>query len=220
MITVLLADDQDLVRAGFALILNSQPDIEVVGECGDGSAAVDLALELAPDVVLMDIRMPDVDGIEATRRIVATGCPSRVLVVTTYSLDDYVYEALRAGASGYLLKTSPRSALVHAIRTVVAGDVIVAPAETRQIIEHARAAGSSRPEPPPGLPPLSQREHEVLREVATGASNSEIGAALFISEKTVKTHVSHLLEKLGVRDRVQLVVLAYEHDLVGRGRRP
>lgn len=215
MITVALADDQPLVREGLALILAAQPDFEVVGQSSDGQEAVELARHIISDVLLMDIRMPRVDGIEATRRIVESGCTSRVLILTTYDLDDYVYRALCAGASGYLLKTFPRSLLVQAIRTVCEGEVLVTPAETRRLIEHARVA---QQKPPPGLSSLSDRELEVLREVATGASNAEIAGTLMISEKTVKTHVSHLLDKLQVRDRVHLVILAYEHDLTRRPR--
>lgn len=219
MISVALADDQELVREGLALILDAQPDMEVVAQCGDGEAAVDVALSVGPDVMLMDVRMPRLDGIEATRRIVQSGSATRVVVVTTYDLDSYVYEALRNGASGYLLKTSPRAVLVQAIRTVMQGDVLVAPLETRKLIEHARLARLEQPSPHAGLARLSRRELEVLRAVATGASNAEVAQRLHISEKTVKTHVSHLLDKLEARDRVQLAVFAYEHDVVRPGTR-
>ena len=214
MIRVALADDQELVREGLALILDAQDDMEVVGQCADGAEAVDLVRDHEPDVILMDVRMPRLDGIEATRRIVASGASTRVLVLTTYDLDEYVYEALRRGASGYLLKTSPRTVLLNAVRTIVAGDVLVAPSATRQLIEVSCVERRTKEPPPPGLATLTSRERDVLRAVATGASNAEIGNRLFISAATVKTHVAHLLEKLSVRDRVQLVVLAFEHDVV------
>jgi DNA-binding NarL/FixJ family response regulator len=211
-IRVLVADDQTLVRGGFRMILRAEPDIEVVGEAADGAEAIALAHELDPDVVLMDVRMPNVDGIEATRRITEGGeRVPRVLVLTTFDLDEYVYEALRAGASGFLLKDAPEEQLVSGIRVVAGGASLFAPAVTRRLIE--RFAGSA-PAPPPALGELTPRELEVLHLVARGLSNSEIAAELVLSEHTAKTHVAHILDKLDLRDRVQAVVLAYESGMV------
>jgi DNA-binding NarL/FixJ family response regulator len=211
-IRVLLADDQQLVRGGFRMILRAEPDIEVVGEAADGTEAVALARQLDPDVVLMDVRMPTMDGIEATRRIIDTnGDRPRVLVLTTFDLDEYVYEALRAGASGFLLKDAPEEQLVSGIRIVADGGSLFAPAVTRRLIE--RFAGAPAPEPPPALGELTPRELEVLRLLARGLSNGEIAADLVVSEHTAKTHVAHILNKLNLRDRVQAVVLAYESGL-------
>jgi len=219
VIRVLLADDQALVRAGFRMILKAEPGIEVVGESADGRDAVELAGALEPDVVLMDIRMPEMDGIEATRRItgVAENAP-RVLVLTTFDLDEYVYEALRSGASGFLLKDAPEEQLLAGIRIVADGGSLFAPAVTRRLIE--RFAETRAPEPPPLLVELTPRELEVLRLLAGGLSNAEIAATLVVSEHTVKTHVARILAKLDLRDRVQAVVLAYESGLVqpGTGR--
>jgi DNA-binding NarL/FixJ family response regulator len=214
VIRVFLADDQALVRAGFRMILGAEPGLEVVGEAGDGSEAVALVRELSPDVVLMDVRMPVMDGIEATRHVVDREGAPRVLVLTTFDLDEYVYEALRAGASGFLLKDAPEDQLVAGIRIVADGGSLFAPAVTRRLIE--RFAGQSG-SPPPRLDELTERELEVLKLVARGNSNAEIAAALVVSEHTVKTHVAHILRKLDLRDRVQAVVLAYEAGLVRPG---
>ena len=219
MIRVLVADDQTLVRAGFRVLVESAPDLEVVGEAGDGVEAVELARRELPDVVLMDIRMPVMDGLEATRRTVALDRAEgiRVLVLTTFDLDEYVYEALRAGASGFLLKDTPPADLLAAIRVVAAGDALLAPSVTRRLIaEFAR-----RPEPsavtPAALAALTDREREVLALVARGLSNAEIAELLVVSGATAKTHVSRVLAKLGARDRAQLVMLAYETGLVTPG---
>jgi DNA-binding NarL/FixJ family response regulator len=205
------------VRAGFRLILKVEAGIEIVGEAGDGREAVTLARELDPDVVLMDVRMPELDGIEATRAIVRDGTTPRVLVLTTFDLDEYVYEALRAGASGFLLKDAPEEQLVAAIRVVATGGSLFAPSVTRRLIERFASGTGRSPAAPPVLDELTPREREVLQLVAGGASNSEIAAALVVSEHTVKTHVAHILRKLGLRDRVQAVVLAYESGLVRPG---
>jgi len=217
VIRVLLADDQALVRTGFRLILEHAADLTVVGEAGDGGAAVALAAETAPDVVLMDVRMPQVDGVEATRRIRAGTPATRVLVLTTFDLDEYVYAALRAGASGFLLKDTLAPDLLSAIRVVARGDAVVAPGVTRRLLE--RHIGTGAPPAPPPADPLTAREREVLALVAQGLSNAEIAARLHVSEGTVKTHVSRILGKLGLRDRVQAVVHAYESGLVRAGVR-
>ena len=217
-ISVLVADDQALVRAGFRAILEGQPGIKVVGEAADGRDAVDLARRRRPDVVLMDIRMPDLDGIEATRRIVADAGdhPTAVLMLTTFDINEYVYEALRAGASGFLLKDVVPEDLIAAVRVVAAGDGLIAPGITKRLIEQfARAAPPSTP--PPALETLTPREVEVLKLVARGLSNGEIAATLVLSEATVKTHVKRILAKVGARDRVQAVVTAYEAGLVTPG---
>ncbi|HLE98444.1 MAG TPA: response regulator transcription factor [Gaiellaceae bacterium] len=215
MIRVLLADDQALVRAGFRMILKAEAGIEVAGEAGDGAEAVALTRELAPDVVLMDVRMPVMDGIEATRRIVDGEGAPRVLVLTTFDLDEYVYEALRAGASGFLLKDAPEEQLVAGISIVADGGSLFAPAVTRRLIE--RFAGSRPTKPPPGFDELTPRELEVLGLIARGLSNAEIAETLVVSEHTVKTHVARILMKLDLRDRVQAVVLAYEAGIVRPG---
>jgi DNA-binding NarL/FixJ family response regulator len=214
-IRVLVCDDQMLVRTGLVTIIDAQPDLEVAGECGDGQAAVDLAERLRPDVVLMDVRMPVLDGIEATRRIAGATVndPVKVLVLTTFNLDRYVYEALRAGASGFLLKDAPPSQLLQGIRTVATGAALLDPGVTRALV--GRYAARIRPadDTPPDNP-LTPRELEVLRLIADGRSNREIAAALVISPETVKTFVSRILAKLGLRDRVQAVVYAHRHGLV------
>jgi DNA-binding NarL/FixJ family response regulator len=215
MIRVLLADDQALVRAGFRMILRAEPDIEVVGEAGHGLEAIELARALEPDVVLMDLRMPELDGIEATRRIVNGADGPRVLVLTTFDLDEYVYEALRAGASGFLLKDAPEEQLVVGIKVVAGGGSLFAPAVTRRLIE--RFAGAAPAQHQRALSGLTPREVEVLRLVARGLSNAEIANELVVSEHTTKTHVAHILQKLDARDRVQAVVLAYESGLVRAG---
>jgi DNA-binding NarL/FixJ family response regulator len=215
MTTILLADDQELVRAGLRMILSAEPDLTVVGEASDGSQAVDLAHRLEPDVVLMDIRMPVLDGIEATRRITQTLRQVRVVMLTTFDRSQLVYDSLLAGASGFLLKDAPGEHLVHAVRAVVRGEELLAPAITRRLIEEFTRAG--RHGPPPGYDRLTEREVEVLDLVARGRSNAEIAAELFVSIQTVKTHVARVLAKLGVRDRVQAVVLAYETGLVRPG---
>jgi DNA-binding NarL/FixJ family response regulator len=220
MTRVLIVDDQSLVRAGFRMILEAEEDLEVVGEAADGAEAVEAARELAPDVILMDVRMPNVDGLEATRRVLENGDDSgpRILILTTFDLDEYVWEALRAGASGFLLKDTPPEQLVDAIRVVAAGDALLAPAITRRVIEEfvSRPPSSVRALAP-GLDELTTRELEMLRYVARGLSNAEIAREAFVSETTVKTHVAHVLMKLRLRDRVQAVVFAYEHGIVAPG---
>jgi DNA-binding NarL/FixJ family response regulator len=214
-IRVLVCDDQALIRTGFATIIDAQDDLSVVGECGDGRAAVDLAASLRPDVVVMDVRMPVLDGIEATRRLAGAGVadPVKVLVVTTFNLDEYVYEALRAGASGFLLKDAPPAHLLNGIRTVASGAALLDPEVTRQLV--GRFASRIRPaDHTPADAVLTPRELEVLRLIANGLSNGEIAVTLVISQETVKTYVSRILAKLGLRDRVQAVVYAYRQGLV------
>jgi DNA-binding NarL/FixJ family response regulator len=216
-IRVLVVDDQALVRAGFVKLLEPEPDLRVVGEAGDGSEAVEAAARMRPDVILMDIRMPRLDGIEATRRIRAGSQAARVLVLTTYDLDEYVFDALKAGASGFLLKDAPADQLVAGIRVIAAGDALLAPQVTKRLIEEF----ASRPTPPPDGPAelaeLTAREREILTLIARGLTNGEIAAELVLGESTVKTHVGNVLSKLGLRDRVQAVVLAYETGLVRPG---
>ena len=215
-IGVLIADDQALMRGGFRMILDAEPDIEVVGESIDGADAVRGFERLHPDVVVMDVRMPTVDGIEATRRITALEPTARVLMLTTFDLDEYVYEALRAGASGFLLKDRPPEELVQAVRVVAAGDALLAPTVTRRLIEEF-AHRPQAPAAPAALEQLTEREREVLVLMARGRSNAEIARDLFVAETTVKTHVGRVLHKLGLRDRAQAVVLAYESGLVEPG---
>ncbi len=207
-IRVLVADDQSMVRAGFRMLLAGEDDIEVVAEASNGKEAVEKAARFDPTVVLMDIRMPELDGLEATRRILAANPDARVLVLTTFDLDEYVYEALRAGASGFVLKDDPPEQLIAAVRTVASGDALLSPAVTRRVI--GAFTRMPRPTPPKELEDLSGREREVFRLVAQGLSNAQIGKELFIGETTVKTHVTHILSKLGLHDRVQAVVLAYQ----------
>ena len=212
MIRVVIADDQALVRAGFRMIVQTQPDMQVAGEAGDGQEAVDLVRRERPDVVLMDIRMPRLDGIQATREVAGI---ARVVILTTFELDEYVFDALAAGASAFLLKAAPPEDLIRAIRVVAGGEALLAPSVTKRLIEEF----AKRPEPAKSktreLESLTEREAEVLKEVARGLTNAEIAARLHVSETTVKTHVAHLLDKLELRDRVQAVILAYETGLVG-----
>jgi len=220
-VRVLIVDDQALVRAGFKMILDAEPEVDVVGEAADGVQGLEAARSLDPDVVLMDIRMPELDGLEATRRLKASGERPRVLILTTFDLDEYVYEALRAGASGFLLKDTPPEQLVQAIQVVAAGEALLAPSITKRLIEEFVQTGRSAPaEPPPAINDLTARELEVLRLMARGMSNAEIAKELFVSETTVKTHVARVLMKLNLRDRVQAVVLAYESGLVQPGASP
>jgi DNA-binding NarL/FixJ family response regulator len=232
MISVLLVDDHSLIRMGFRLVLDAEEDIEVVGEAADGAAAVAMCSALRPDVVLMDVRMPGHDGIEATRDIVAAGLPCKVLILTTFDLDDYVYTGLRAGASGFLLKDTQPAQLVAAIRTIAAGDAVLAPAATSRLVRQFATTPeipeiSGRPGSPGPHPggaqirqALTDREQDVFSRIAAGMSNSEIAASLYLSEGTVKIHVGRILAKLGLRDRVQAVVLAYESRLITPGTPP
>jgi DNA-binding NarL/FixJ family response regulator len=210
-IRVLVADDQSMVRAGFRMLLSGEEDIEVVAEASDGLEAVEKAARFDPAVILMDIRMPELDGLQATRRILAADGAARVLILTTFDLDEYVYEALRAGASGFVLKDDPPEQLIAAIRTVAAGDALLSPSVTKSVIKQFTRI--PRPEPPHEVDELTEREREIFRLIARGLSNAEIGEELFITETTVKTHVTHILRKLGLRDRVQAVVLAYQTGL-------
>jgi DNA-binding NarL/FixJ family response regulator len=216
-IRILIVDDQALVRAGFRMILEAQPDLEVVGEAGDGSAAIDAVRTLRPDVVLMDIRMPGVDGIEATRRLTEAGAPGKIVILTTYDLDEYVFDALAAGASGFLLKHVPPEELVRGVRVAASGEALLAPSITKRLIEEfakqrapVRSGGTD-------LNTLTDREQEVLRLLGRGLSNPEIARELKVGEATVKTHVAHVLDKLGLRDRVQAAIFAYEVGLIKPG---
>jgi DNA-binding NarL/FixJ family response regulator len=217
MIRVLIADDESLVRGGLRMILEAQKDIEVVAEAEDGHRAVRLAEQLAPEVVLMDIRMPGLDGLEATRRILAARTGARIIVLTTFDLDEYVYEAMRAGASGFLLKSARPQQLVEAVRSVVAGDALLAPEITRRLLAEFLRRPPPGAAPRPGLDELTGRELEVFELIAAGLSNAEIAARLIVGEETVKTHVSRVFLKLGLRDRVQAVIAAYETGLVRPG---
>jgi DNA-binding NarL/FixJ family response regulator len=217
VIHVLIADDQALVRGGFRLILEAQKDMKVVGEAGDGRQAIAQAREFRPDVVLMDVRMPELDGLEATRRLLSDGEGIRVLILTTFDLDEYVYEGMKAGASGFLLKDVRPEQLADAVRVVAAGEALLAPTITRRLIEEFVRRPAPGSAVPPELSLLTERELETLKLVARGLSNSEIASSLFLSEATVKTHVTHILAKLKLRDRVQTVVLAYESGLVQPG---
>jgi DNA-binding NarL/FixJ family response regulator len=216
MLRVLVADDQELFRGGFAMILNSCDDMAVIGEASDGAEAVRKAVELAPDVVLMDIRMPRMDGVEATAEI-CRRTSAKVLVLTMYDLDEYVYDSLRAGASGFLLKDARRDDLLHAVRVVHEGESLLAPSVTRRLVADLMKRGTARPRLERRLGELTERETDTLRQVARGLSNAEIAAALVVSEHTVKTHVSNVLAKLGLRDRAQAVVFAYESGLIVAG---
>ena len=217
-VRVVLVDDQALIRTGFKMILESEDDIEVVGEASDGEQAVSMTRSVRPDVVLMDVQMPTIDGLEATGRIVRdANIPSRIVILTTFERDDYVFEALRAGASGFLLKNAPSEELVHAVRVVAAGDALLAPSVTRKVIEgfiRRPAHRSNEVE----LRRLTERETEILKLLATGKSNSELAAHLFVGEGTIKTHVSSVLTKLGIRDRMQAVIFAYESGLIEPGQ--
>ena len=217
MISVLIADDQDLIRKGLRMLLEAEPDLRVVGEADDGGQALAQARSLDPDVILMDVRMPRVDGIEATTRLVQSGSRARILMLTTFNLDEYVYHAMKAGASGFLLKDATREQLTGAIRAVCAGETLLAPAITRRLIEDF--CGGPAPGTPAGSAAggLSEREREVVRLVATGLSNAEIAAQLYLSEATIKSHITRILARLGLRDRVQIAVYAYEHGLVRPG---
>ena len=212
MIRVLVADDQSMVRAGFRMLLGGEEDIEVVAEASNGLEAVDKAARFNPGIILMDIRMPELDGLEATRRILATDSSARILILTTFDLDEYIYEALNAGASGFVLKDDSPEQLLAAIRTVAAGDALLSPTITRRVIQAFTRVPA--PAPPKELDELSEREQDVFRLMARGLSNAEIGQELYISETTVKTHVTHILQKLNLRDRVQAVVLAHQAGLV------
>ena len=218
-IRVLVADDQSMVRAGFRMLLSDEQGIEVVAEASNGLEAVEKAARFHPTIVLMDIRMPELDGLQATRRILAADNAARILILTTFDLDEYVYEALRAGASGFVLKDEPPEQLIAAIRTVAAGDALLSPTVTKRVIK--QFARIPHPEPPKEFDELTTREQEVFRLIANGLSNPEIAQELYISDTTVKTHVTHILQKLNLRDRVQAVVLAYRTGLVeGDAGRP
>ena len=214
MISVLLADDQALVRGGLRLILDAEPDIKVIAEAADGGQAIDEALQARPDVVLMDIRMPALDGIQATRQLIPQLPATRVVMLTTFDLDDYIVDAFRAGASGFLLKTAPPQQLVAAVRTVHAGDALLAPASTRRLIEQS----ARPPAPAPALDMLTPREHDVLHLLARGLTNAEIAQQLVVEPSTIKSHVASVLAKLGLRDRVQAVITAYETGLIQPGQ--
>ncbi|GAA1525060.1 response regulator [Brevibacterium permense] len=212
MIRIVIADDQAMVRAGFAALLSAHADIEVIGQAEDGAHCVELVADLDPDIVLMDVRMPLMDGIEATHTIVAANAETRIIMLTTFDIDDYVFDAIRAGASGFLLKDAPPSELAEAVRIVAGGEALLAPSVTKRVIEHF-ATGGQKPNRT-ALPELTDREREILIQVARGASNTEIAASLHIAVQTVKTHVSRILYKLDARDRAQAVIAAYESGLI------
>jgi DNA-binding NarL/FixJ family response regulator len=217
-VTVLVADDQSMVRAGFRMLLGGEEDIDVVAEASNGLEAVDKAARFRPTVILMDIRMPELDGLEATRRILAADSGARILILTTFDLDEYVYDALAAGASGFVLKDDPPEQLLAAIRTVAGGAALLSPAVTKRVIRQFTRV--PRPTPPKEFDELTAREQEVFRLIADGLSNTEIAEELHISDTTVKTHITHILQKLGLRDRVQAVVLAYQTGLIADTQRP
>ncbi len=219
MISVLIADDQDLVREGLRMLLEAEPDLTVAGEAGDGKQALAQARHLDPDVILMDVRMPHMSGIEATSWLVQDGCRARILMLTTFNLDEYVYHALKAGASGFLLKDASREQLADAVRAVAAGEALLAPAVTRRLIEDFCGGPAPATVASDAAGRLSERELGVVQLVAQGLSNAEIAARLYLSEATVKSHIAHILAKLGLRDRVQVVVYAYEHGVVRPGRK-
>jgi DNA-binding NarL/FixJ family response regulator len=218
MISVLIVDDQDLVREGLRMLLEAEPDLSVAGEAGSGGQALAQARRLDPDVILMDVRMPEMNGIEATTRLVQAGCRARVLMLTTFNLDEYVYHALKAGASGFLLKDATRERLTSAVRAAAAGETLLAPAITRRLIEDFCRGPAPGAAAGPSAGRLSERELDVVRLVAQGLSNAEIAARLHLSEATVKSHIARILAKLGLRDRVQVAVFAYEHGIVRPGR--
>jgi DNA-binding NarL/FixJ family response regulator len=220
VISVLIADDQDLVREGLRMLLEAEPDLAVAGEAGDGSEALAQARRLDPDVILMDVRMPQMNGIEATARLVQGGCRARILMLTTFNLDEYVYHALKAGASGFLLKDASREQLAGAVRAVADGETLLAPAITRRLIEDFCRGPAPGGQPHGAGGRLTDRELGVVRLVAQGLSNTEIAASLFLSEATIKSHIARILAKLGLRDRVQIAVHAYEHGIVRPGRQP
>jgi len=215
VISVLIADDQDLVREGLRMLLEAEPDLQVAGEAGDGAEAVSAARQLDPDVILMDVRMPRIDGIQATARLTRSGCQARILMLTTYDLDDYVYRAMKAGACGFLLKDASREQLAEGIRTVSAGHMLLAPSIIQRFID---AAGDPAPAADSARVHLSERELDVIRLIAQGLSNAEIAASLHISEATVKSHVARILDRLDLRGRVQITIFAYENAIVGVGR--
>jgi DNA-binding NarL/FixJ family response regulator len=219
VISVLIVDDQDLVREGLRMLLEAEPDLSVAGEAGNGGQALAQARRLDPDVILMDVRMPEMNGIEATTRLVQAGCRARVLMLTTFNLDEYVYHALKAGASGFLLKDASRERLTSAVRAAAAGETLLAPAITRRLIEDFCRGPAPGAAAGPSAGRLSERELDVVRLVAQGLSNAEIAARLHLSEATVKSHIARILAKLGLRDRVQVAVFAYEHGIVRPGRK-